>query len=184
MSKEIYVGNKSSRQGYWTSFETNPHLTITKRNIYGQCVPCLENLLQQLGEGKKEIELKKAFNCWKAVAVLKDEKECLGVLERYEQRSPPSRYVRGRFDSKEENGTKAVIFHIDGEKERDEILSELEQCAKSVNPKARVFYSRACAYLFEELLGDWKEWKKITPIKYPQNVGEIIRRLKKSLYDW
>ena len=106
MSKEIYVDHKSSRQGYWTSFESGPHLTIAKRNIYGRCVPCMENLLDQLVEGRGEIELKQAFDCWKVVAVLNDEKECLAALERYGQRSPASRYVCGKIGSKEESGTK------------------------------------------------------------------------------
>ena len=73
----FYLGKKSSKQGYWTSFETDPKHSIGKKMIYGRCVPCIENLLNQLIEGKKKIELGSAFTCWKVVAVLNDEQECL-----------------------------------------------------------------------------------------------------------
>jgi len=182
MSKEIYVGRKSSKQGYWTSFETDPHHTRSKKNIYGKCVPCMENLLFQLVEGRQEIKLGSAFNCWKVVAVLNDEQECLKVLEIYEERFPSLRYLRGRFGSKEGVSTKAIVIHADSEEERDGILSELEQCAGEVNPEAKVFPARACEYLYGEILGDWQNWEEITPIKYPEKVDGIIKRIKKVLY--
>jgi len=32
-------------------------------------------------------------------------------------------------------------------------------------------------------LGDWQNWKEITPIKYPEKVEWIIKRIKKVLYE-
>lgn len=183
MSRDIYVGRKSSRQGYWTSFETDPHHTVGKRNIYGKCVPCMENFLNQLVEGRQEIKLGSASDCWKVVAVLEDEDECLRTLEMYERRFLPSRYIRGRFGSKEERGTKAIVIHTDSKEERDGVLHELEQCAREVNPRAKVFCSRACEYLYGEVLGDWRDWQETTPIKYPQKVSQVISKIKKVLYD-
>jgi hypothetical protein len=178
----FYLGKKSAKQGYWTSFETDSKHSIGKKMIYGRCVPCIENLLNQLIEGKKEIELGNAFNCWKVVAVLDDEQECLKVLQVYERRYLPSRYIRGRFGSREETGTKAVVIHVDSENERDSILSELEQCALEVNKGASVFYSRACEYVYGEVLGDWKEWMEVTPVKYPENISKVIEIIKEALY--
>ncbi len=184
MKKRIYIGDRSSRQGYWTSFESTPHLTVTRKNIYGRCVPCIENLLDQLINGVQSIELRQAFDCWKVVALLNDEMECFKVLDVYEDLSFSLSHVRGRFGSRESEGKKAVIFHADSEEERDAILSELQQAVKQVNPPAKVFYSRACDYLHGQVLGDGINWEKVTPVKYPENVAEVIRRCKKSLYDW
>ncbi len=183
--RSIYIGNKSSRHGCWTSFETDAHLTLTKKNIYGQCFPCIENLLNQLVESRQEIELGQAFDCWKVVAVLGSDEECLKVLERYQKKLRSSRYLQGRFGSGEEgkSGTRAVIINTDNEEERDIILSELEHCAGEVDPDSEVFYSRACAILYGELLGDWRDWGKVTPIKNPGNVGKVIKLIRKVLYE-
>ena len=182
MNQNIYVGKKSSRRGYWTSFESDPRLTVTKRNIYGRCVPCMENLLNQLVEGKREIKLDQAFHCWKVVAVLNNEDECLKVLEVYERKFLPSRYIRGRFGGKEEGGTKAIVIYADSEVERDGTLSELKQSAKQVNHEAKVFCSRACEYLHGEILGDWGNWQRVTLIKYPEKVSQVISKIKETLY--
>jgi hypothetical protein len=182
MDGNFYLGKKSSKQGYWTSFETDSKHSIGKRMIYGRCVPCIENLLNQLVKGKHEIELGSAFNCWKVVAVLDNEQECLKVLQIYERKFLPSRHIRGRFGSREETGTKAVVIHTNSENERDSILAELEQCAREVNPDASVFYSRACEYVYGEVLGDWREWKEVAPVKYPENVTKVIERIKEALY--
>ena len=184
MDRQIYLGDKSSRQGYWTSFESSPYLTVTRKNIYGRCVPCIESLLNQLAEGKQAIGLNQAFDCWKVVAVLDDETECLKVLAAYEQKPFSAPHVRGRFGSKEKEGKKAVIFHADNREERDLILTDLKQCVGQVKPDAQVFFSRACAYLQGQVLGDGSDWEKVTPVKHPENIAEVIRRCRKSLYDW
>ncbi len=184
MDRQIHLGDKSSRQGYWTSFENDPHLTITRKNIYGRCVPCIESLLNQLVEGKQAIELNQAFDCWKVVVVLDDETECLKVLAAYEQKSLSIPHLRGRFGSKEKEGGKAVIFHADSREERDLILLDLKRCVKEVKPDARVFFSRACTYLHGQVLGDGSDWEKVTPVKHRENIAEVIRRCRKSLYDW
>ena len=158
---------------------------MTKKNIYGRCFPCIESLLNQLVEGKQEIELGQAFNWWKVVAVLGSDEECLKVLEKYQKKLRSSRYLQGRFGSGEEekSGPRAVIINTDNEEERDIILSELEQCAGEVNPGSDVFFSRACAVLYGELLGDWQDWGKVAPIKSPHNIGKIIELIRKVLYE-
>lgn len=184
MHKQIYLGDRSSRQGYWTSFESDPHLTLTRNSIYGRCVPCIESLMNQLVEGKDAIKLNQAFDCWKVVVVLDDETECLQLLAVLEQRASPVHRLRGRFGSKEKEGGKAVIFNADNCEERDLILSYLEQSVKQVKPDARVFYSRACNYLHGQVLGDGSDWATVTPLKNPENIAEVIRRCRKALYDW
>ncbi len=181
MATDIYLSDRSSRDGYWTSFETDPYLTIIKRTIRYRCIPCIENLHDQLVAGSKEIQLDQAFDCWKVVVVLNDEDECLQVLERYQERFLPGRYIRGRFGSKEKFGTKAIVVNADSEQERDTLVLELGRCGREVNPNCQIFYSKACAYLYEEILGDWRYWEKVSPIKHPENVGKIVQRIKDLL---
>ncbi|HLD30126.1 MAG TPA: hypothetical protein VJC03_07265, partial [bacterium] len=85
--KRIFLDRRvwSDSRDNWVSFESDPKLEVTKRNIYGRCVPCITNLYEQLKEEKEEIELKEAYQCWKVVAVLKDKEECLEVLNEYEE---------------------------------------------------------------------------------------------------
>jgi hypothetical protein len=167
----------------WVSFESDPRLRVTKTNIYGRCVPCITNLYQQLQEGKEEIELKEAYHCWKVVAVLKDKEECLEVLREYEENFLGDHYVKGKFGSSlPTKPTKVLMFHIENEGERDRILKELRACVQKVNPTAKVFYQRACANLYYDLLGDWKEWGEVTRIKNPDVRPMLSERIKKLLY--
>lgn len=181
MCKQIHVSQKSTRHGHWVSFESDPYLTGVKRAIRYRCTPCIENLYRQLMEGKPEIELGHAFNCWKVVVVLNNEEECLNVLEKYQQKFLPSRHIRGRFGGKEEGGTKAIVVNADNEQERDALLSELRQCVNKANLNGQIFYSRACAYLYQEVLGGWHKWKEVTPIEHPEKVKEVIQRIKELL---
>ena len=64
----------------WVSFESTPNLEETKRDIYGKCVPCISNLYEQLRAGKVEINLGPAYSCWKVVAILANDDECMQVL--------------------------------------------------------------------------------------------------------
>ena len=51
-----------------------------------------------------------------------------------------------------------------------------------VNPEAKVSFHRACAELYHELLGDWKEWKETETIKRPEMVKPIIERIRNVLF--
>jgi len=179
LDKRFWRGSRDN----WVSFESDPKLRVTKENIYGRCVPCIANLYHQLQEGKEEIELREAFRCWKVVAVLKDQEECLEVLRAYEEQFLKDHDVKGKFGSSQPaQPTKVLMFHIDDEGERDRRLKELHACVQKVNPGASVFYQRACANLYYELLGDWKEWKEVTKIKNPEARPALIERIKKLLY--
>ncbi len=179
LDKRVWRDTKEN----WVSFESDPKLRVTKANIYGRCVPCISNLYQQLQEGKEEIELKEAFHCWKVVAVLKDREECLEVLAKYEDRFLGTHDVRGKFGSSQPSKTsKVLMFHVEQEEERDRIFKELQACVQEVNPEAEVFYQRACANLYYELLGDWRDWKEMTQIKNPAVRTMLIERIKKLLY--
>jgi len=179
LDKRVWRNSKDN----WVSFESDPKLSVTKTNIYGRCVPCITSLYQQLQEGKEEIELKEAYHCWKVVAVLKDKDECLEVLKEYEENFLRDRYVKGKFGSSlPTKPTKVLMFHIEDEEERDRIFKELQTCVKKVNPDSRVFYQRACANLYYDLLGDWRDWKGVTRIKNPDIRSALIERIKKLLY--
>lgn len=183
--RRIYLDKRVWRNSRdnWVSFESDPKLGVTKSNIYGRCVPCITNLYQQLQEGKEEIELKEAYQCWKVVAVLKDKEECLELLREYEENFLGNHYVKGKFGSSlPTKPTKVLMFHIENEEERDRILKELQTCVEKVNPQAKVFYQRACANLYYDLLGDWKDWKEVTRIKNPEVRPMLLERIKKLLY--
>ena len=181
MIREFHLGHKSTKNGYWTSFENDPYHSTLKKTIRYRCTPCIENLYRQLIDGRNEIQLDSALNCWKVVAVLNSEVECLQLLSSYQEKFLPYRNVRGRFGSKEAEGTKAIVINADTEKDRNGLLLELRECAKEINLDSHIFYSRGCAYLFEELLGDWHEWKRVMPIKYPEKIEEVIERIRKAL---
>ena len=167
----------------WVSFESDPNLRVTKRNIYGRCVPCITNLYQQLQAGKDEIELKEAYQCWKVVAVLKDREECLEVLKEYEENFLRDHYVKGKFGSSQTSkSTKVLMFHTEDEEERDHVFRELQTCLQKVNPNSEIFYQRACANLYYDLLGDWRDWRKVTRIKNPDVRLTLLERIKKLLY--
>jgi hypothetical protein len=183
--KKIYVDKRFWRDSHdnWVSFESDPKLKVTKRNIYGRCVPCIANLYQQLQEGKEEIELKEAYQCWKVVAVLRDREECLEVLKEYEETFLGDYHVKGKFGSSQPSKeSKVLIFHTENEEEMDRLFQELQTCVKKVDPDAKVFCQKACANLYYELLGDWKEWKEVTKIKHPDIRPTLIERIKKLLY--
>jgi hypothetical protein len=162
----------------WVSFESDPKLQVTKGNIYSRCVPCITNLYQQLQAGKEEIELKEAYHCWKVVAVLKDREECLEVLKEYEENFLGDHYVKGKFGSSQTSkSTKVLMFHTEDEEERDRVFRELQTCLQKVNPNSEIFYQRACANLYYDLLGDWRDWKEVTKIKNPDVRAVLIERI-------
>jgi len=183
--KKIYLDKRVWRDSrdHWVSFESDPKLQVTKGNIYSRCVPCITNLYEQLQAGKDEIELKEAFHCWKVVAVLKNQEECLEVLKEFEERFLGNRHVRGKFGSSQPTKpTKVLMFHTEDEEEKERLLKELEVCVRKINPEGKVFCQKACANLYYELLGDWRDWKEVTPIKNPRVRTTLIEKIKKLLY--
>ena len=183
--KKIFLDKRVWRNSRdnWVSFESDPKLRVTKKNIYGRCIPCIINLYQQLVGGKEEIELKEAYHCWKVVAVLKDKEECLEVLREYEENFLGDHDVKGKFgSSKPLRASKVLIFHTEDERERDRLFEELQACVQKVGPHSKVFYQRACANLYHDLLGDWKDWREVTKVKNPDFRPILIERIKKLLY--
>jgi hypothetical protein len=74
------------------------------------------------------------------------------------------------------------MFHIEDEGERDRLFKELQTCVQKVNHDSKVFYQRACANLYHDLLGDWRDWKEVTKIKNPDIRPALLERIKKLLY--
>ena len=182
--KQLYFSDYPDTDGdnYWVSFENDPALTTTRGNIYGKCLPCIQNLYEQLQAKKTDITLESAFSCWKITAVLNTMDECMAVLQHYEKNFLHN-HVYGKMGSgRPGSKTRAVIFHTDSETDRDQIFQHLQISAKQVDPEARVFISRACGILYDEILGDWREWKKTTPMKHPENAPQILDRVKRLLY--
>lgn len=167
----------------WVSFETSPTLKATKSDIYGRCVPCITSLYEQLKEGKREIELGMAYNCWKVVAVLDGMDECVRLLEEFEKSFLEDRQIKGRFGSVDEGkATRVLVINANTEQERDRLHSELCECASRINPQAKLFFHRGCADLYHGILGDWHYWDKREIIKKPEEIPFLIDRIRKMLY--
>jgi len=183
-SWHIYVGQipHSEKGDFWVSFESKPDLEKTKANIYGRCLPCIQHLYDQLKSRATEIDLGPAYHCWKVAAVVNGMDECLSLLCTYEERFPGS-HVYGKFgSSRPHSETKVVVFHTEEETARDQIRERLEACLREGNKKGEVQVSRACAVLYGEILGDWREWQPVTALKYPERVDALIKKIEKALF--
>jgi hypothetical protein len=179
IDRRFFLGSEKK----WVSFESNPTLEKTRGDIYGRCAPCIMNLYEQLREGKGEINLGTAYRCWKVVVLLNTIEECLDVLAEFERDFLGERPVKGRFGSGDETkSTKVIVFSAESDIEKDRLYSEVTVCAVRVNPEAKVSFHRACAELYHELLGDWKEWKETETIKRPEMVKPIIERIRNVLF--
>ena len=164
------------------SFESEPTLKTTRANIYGRCLPCIQHLYYQLKAGATEIELGNAYHCWKVTAVLKGIEDCLALLHEFEKRFPGG-HVYGKFGSgRPFSKTMAVVFHTENKTARDQVKKRLELCLPVVNMEAEIKVSRACAVLYEAILGDWRNWRPITPIRHPEKVETLLQRIKQTLF--
>jgi len=167
----------------WVSFESDPHLAATKQAIYGTCVPCITSLYDQLREGRHVLHLGPAFTCWKVVAVMKDEEECLRLIGEFESRFLGEMRLRGRFGSGDPGRTtRVVVFNAPDEKEKERLFEEVAICAQNVNPSSEVELHRGCVELHQELLGDWREWKELQPVKNFAVIPALTRRIKQMLF--
>jgi len=180
----IYVGQIPYREkgDVWVSFESEPTLKTTRSNIYGRCLPCIQNLYDQLKEGAAEIALGNAYNCWKVTAVLNGMDECLALLQEFEKRFPKG-HVYGKFGTgRPLSKTMVVVFHTENPTDRDRIRERLALCLPGVNRDGEIKVSRACAVLYEVILGDWRDWRPVTPIRYPERVEMLLERIKQTLF--
>jgi hypothetical protein len=167
---------------FWVGFESNPGLKKTKENIYGRCLPCIQSLYHQLKEGRCEITLGNAYNCWKITAIVESLEECLSLLHEFERRFPFG-HVYGKLGSGRINSeTMVVVFHAENAAEMSQIRGRLEMCFSGLGGKKPVWISRACSVLYDDILGDWQDWLPVTKIKHPENVDGLMERLKKILY--
>lgn len=186
MGKEwhIYVAEipHSEKGDFWVSFESEPDLKKTKANIYGRCLPCIQHLYEQLKQGANEIDLGFAYHCWKVTAVLNGTEECLSLLRAYEEKFPEG-HVYGKFGSgRPLSETKVVVFHTEDVKARDQVRERLQSCLRAMDKNGDVQISRACAVLYSELLGDWRQWQEVTGLRHPEKVEALIQRIKKALF--
>lgn len=179
----IYIGEVpySTEKNFWVSFESTPTHKKTNANIYGRCLPCIQNLYYQLQDRREEINLGTAYNCWKICAILHGIDECISLLYEFENRFPLG-HVYGKFGSGSSNlDTSVVVFHTENITERDRIRKALDECIKVVKLDGIVTISRACNILYNDIFGDWKNWKPIMSIMYPENVEPVLKRIKKIL---
>jgi hypothetical protein len=186
MSKNwhIYLGEipHSNNGPFWVSFESDPRLKKNKSNIYGRCLPCIRNLYEQLQKGSTEIHLGTAYDCWKITAIMEGIDQCISLLSQFEMRFPTGHVYgklgTGRTDSK----NRVVVFHADKETERDRIQDAVIHCLSKMDTETNVLISRGCAALHESILGDWREWKPVTPVRFPEKVDKQLDYLKRLLF--
>jgi len=180
----IYTGRIPFAEdcNFWVSFESDSKLTRTKSNIYNRCLPCIKSLYQQLKERLPAITLGTAYNCWKITAVLKNLEQCLNMLHEFERRFP-GKYVYGKYGSgRPEAATRVVVFHAESTEERNWLCYAVKECLPYVGGTSVVHVSRACAVLYEDLLGDWQHWSPMTTIKHPEVVDKVVKRIRRILY--
>jgi hypothetical protein len=180
----IYLGEiPHGREGnYWVSFESDPAMKVTKANIYGRCLPCIQNLYEHLQAGRQEIELGTAFHCWKITAVVRDLDEAMELLTEFEKRFPQG-HVYGKIgNGRPGAATTVVVFHADNEAERDRLKDNLTQCLESRDIGLPVQISRGCAVLYHDILGDGRDWLPVTEIKNPEKTAPLLKRIKDLLY--
>ncbi len=179
IDKRYFAGSETR----WVSFETDPKLKRTKKDIYGKCVPCITNLYEQLVAGKREIKLGSAFSCWKIVVLVNNIDECTLFLSEFERDIPEDVYIKGRFGSGDASkNTKVIVFNTENKKEKELLYERLKACAERMTFCPEVFYHKACADLYHELLGDWRQWSRTATVKNPAMIKPIIDRIRKVLY--
>ena len=175
-----YYADKPAK---WVSFENTPNLEETKSDIYAKCVPCITNLYEQLQAGKSDVDLGTAYTCFKVVAVLANDEECVQVLTEFEDEFLGDQRIKGRFGSGDaQKPTRVIVFSASGEQEGERLFDQVRICAQRVNPGTHVSFHRGCAELYHDLFGDWKNWKQIETIKDPGAVNEILTRIRKMLF--
>lgn len=179
----IYLGKIPYTEDgiFWVSFESDPGLKRTKKNIYGRCLPCIQQLYEQLRAGRTEIELGRAYHCWKVTAVLGHFDDCLRLLERFEALFPVGHIYGKLGNGRADSPKKVVVFHSENETERDRLEAAVKQCLQTVDDDAPVIISRACSVLYEPILGDWRHWRPTTAIRFPERVTGHLERIKKIL---
>jgi len=177
----LFVSSKSGREGFWRSFENENHLSGVKERIRTRCSPCIENLYRQLKAGQMQIEVGNAYDCWKVVVVVNSDDECEKILEEYQSMFLPSRHIQGRYGSQAEGGTKAIVANADDVTERDLLLSELRECVRKSGLDARILYTKGCANLYGEALGDWRKWRRVSRIRDVKNVYAVMKRVERYL---
>lgn len=146
----------------------------------------MEELWRQLDEGRNSIRLGRAYHCWKVVAVLPGDEQCLGLLAAFEERFLAGHdKIYGRYGSASpEIPSRVVVFNAYGNiPERDRLRMEVALCLQAVDPKAELFINRACTNLYPELLGPWQAWEEEAVIFFPEKAEAVKRRIKKLLYE-
>jgi len=180
----IYLGEiPHGREGnYWVSFESDPAMKVTKANIYGRCLPCIQNLYEHLCAQRREIKLGTAFHCWKVTAVVRDLDEAVELLTEFEKRFPQG-HVYGKLGNGRPGAeTTVVVFHAENEAERDRLKNALARCLESINADMPVQLSRGCAVLYHDILGDGSDWQPVTAIKHPEKAAPLLEKIKELLY--
>jgi hypothetical protein len=173
----------SNRELKWVSFESHPKLGKTKKDIYGRCLPCISNLYEQLKEKKEMVNLGRAYHCWKVVAVVESQDECLALLTEFEEAFLGDRLIKGRFGSGDETKkTKVIVMNADSEEDRDRLFEELRACADKANLKASVTFHRGCVELYHEIFGDWKRWKETSSVENQAAIDIVLKRIRQVLY--
>ena len=181
---KFYLGEipYSETGPFWVSFESHPRLKKTRADIYGRCLPCIQHLYEQLSAGKSDIDLGTAYHCWKITAVLNSIEQCFALLMQFETHVSDG-HVYGKIGSgRADVTTRVVVFHTQDETERDRIQDIVKSCLKEMSIDPCVMISRGCASLYENILGDWREWRPVTPIRFTERVRTHLEHIKKVLY--
>lgn len=182
LKRSIFLGKRGGEDS-WRSFETDPHLKVTRTRIFSRCLPCLSDLLQQLKRDDSLIDIGNAFSCWKISVILPDYEYCLEFLHRFSSLWP-SEYVCGKLGTSDpKKRTRVVVFHLDEEKDRlDGLKAKIEKCAETMDVPYEIKISRGCSFPHEALFGPCENWDKIMAVANWEMVSPVVKRLERMLY--
>lgn len=182
LKRPIFLGKRGGEDS-WRSFETDPHLKLTRKRIFERCLPCLSDLLSSLKRGEKEIDIKRALNCLKLSIILPTYEDCLEFLQKFSS-FWPEEYVYGKFGTGDpKKKTRVVVFHLDDENQRlDELKSKAQTCAESLGCAYEIRVTKGCSFPHEVLFGPCEAWKERMEVKNPERVPEIVERLERMLF--
>lgn len=173
MSKKLhfYQWRENGYSGPWFSFDTDPE--FRNGNAYSQkyCTPCMQNLLMRILSARdgEPIDLGYAWQCWKPVMVLngvETPKEARGILEANQDLFLPEEMpISGKIGGSKEPGTQALIMYARDIESACVLEEGLRDFAARAHPDSEILTAMACEPIHGLLFGDWRDWKKETPLR-------------------
>ena len=175
-------------KGPWFTFDTDPNLKNSRKNMQNYCIGCMSKLLYDMTTACQGelIDLGHAWNCWKPILVLKGvetPEESRDILKANQDSFFPDREeVYGKIGGNENPGEQALIMYARTMDEAQVVRDELESWAGKIHPNSRALIARGCNPIHGLLFGDWRKWKRRMPIDPTEENFQTVRQTLKSYF--